>query len=139
VIVRATPLLLAIFSGAAAVVLLISAVTLIAPGGPLDVIWRVAEDKHTTLLPYRHAVWPAFLVLAAAAAAASVGCYRRRRWGWWMVVAGLVANGVGDALQIFVGRPMEGIFGVVIAALLLVWLTRGSVRDQFSLASPAVS
>jgi len=103
------------------------------------VIWRVAESKHALLLHYSDLVGPAFLLLAIVSVVASVGCYRRRRWGWWIAVAALAANGIGDAAQIFAGRPFEGIFGAEIAALILFWLTRKTVRNQFSLAAPPIS
>ena len=136
---RATPLLLAVFSAAAAVLLVVTGLSLLVPGGPLDAIWRVAESKHSLLLPYGGLVGAAFLLLAIIAVVASVGCYRRRRWGWAIAVAALAVNGIGDAAQIFAGRPVEGIFGVAIAAVILFWLTRKTVRDQFSLAAPPIS
>ena len=136
---RATPLLLAVFSAAAAVLLVVTGLSLLFPGGPADVIWRAAESKHALLLPHGGLVGPAFLLLAVVSVVASVGCYRRRRWGWWIAVAALAANGIGDAAQIFAGRPFEGIFGVAIAALILFWLTRKTVRHQFSLAAPPIS
>jgi len=136
---RATPFLLAFFSAAAAILLVVTGLSLLIPGGPLDAIWRMAESKHALLLPYGGLAGSAFLLLAIVAVVASVGCYRRRRWGWGIAVAGLAANCVGDAAQIFAGRPLEGISGVVIAAAILVLLTRRPVRDQFSLAASQIS
>jgi hypothetical protein len=138
-VARATPLLLAVFSAAAAILLVVTGLSLLIPGGPLDVIWGMAENKRAFLLPYGGLVGPAFLLRAIVSVVASVGCYRRRRWGWWIAVAALAANGIGDAAQTFAGRPFEGIFGVAIAALILFWLTRKTVRNQFSLAAPPIS
>jgi len=85
---RATPFLLAFFSAAAAILLVVTGLSLLIPGGPLDAIWRMAESKHALLLPYGGLAGSAFLLLAIVAVVASVGCYRRRRWGWGMRLPG---------------------------------------------------
>jgi hypothetical protein len=130
---------MAVFSAAAAMLLVVTGLSLLVPAGPLDAIWRVAESKHAILLPYGRLVGAGFLIMAIVAGAASVGCYRRRPWGWRIAVAALVVNGIGDAGQILAGRVFEGVFGVAIAAAILFWLTRKGVREQFSLAAPPIS
>jgi hypothetical protein len=138
-VTRATPVILAIFFAAATILLVVVAISLLAPGSPLDAVWWGSEKKLALLAPYRGLAGPGFLLLAVFMAAAAVGCYRRRGWGWGLAVAVISANAAGDVAQIFAGRTGDGVFGVVIAGVILVWLTTRAVRDQFPLARQAVS
>lgn len=135
---RATPWALALFFAAAAVLLIVAGITLLAPGGPLDAVWLVAEEKHARLTPYAGLIGPAFFLLAIVMAITALGCAGRRRWGWWLAVIALAVNGIGDASEMLAGRVAEGLFGVVAAALVLAWLTRRPVRAEFPRGDAAV-
>ena len=124
--------LLAFFSGVATLILATAGPSLIWPGTPLDAIWLLNPPRLAELMPYRAFIGPIFIALVVPAALACVGFLLRRRWGWWLGVGALVANGIGDLAQIAMGRVFEGLFGVSIAALLLVYLTRPRVHASFS-------
>ena len=128
---RAAAFLLGAFFTAATVVLIVSGISLVWPGTLLDRLWDVAYDKYAALLPYRFAVGPGFLALSVFSAIASVGCFLRRDWGRRLAVGIFALNAAGDAGQILIGRVTEGAISVLIAALLVFWLTRPSVRRAF--------
>ena len=129
---RVAVVALGVFFLAAAVILVSVGGALLWPGTPLDAIWRIRPDRQALLVPYAHLGGPAFLLLAIPAVLASAGVFRRKRWGWWLAVGALAANGAGDAVQIVVGRPAEGVFGMNVAGTIIFGLTRPSMRAAFS-------
>ncbi len=129
--IGATPSILGVFSAAALAILLIAGASLLWPRGPLDAIWALTPDKLAMLTPWRTPVGAGFLLLTIPAAMASYGSFRRRRWAWWILIVGIAVNGLGDLGQLAFGRIVEGLIGVSVAALVLVWLTRPAVRAQF--------
>jgi hypothetical protein len=124
-------LLIAIFFALATCILIGAGAALLLPGSKLEVIWLVYPERRAMLMPYRAWLGPGFLALAAAMAAASVGCFMRRRWGWRLAVAIFAVNGLGDALQLFMGRFVEGGVGVAAAGAILFYLSRPGVRAAF--------
>jgi hypothetical protein len=110
---------------------LYAAVTLAWPGTVLDALWTVNPTGHEGLLLLGRVGGVAFLGLAVAMVTLGWGWFHRRRWAWYGLVAGISLNMLGDAGQIVVGRWREGLFGVVAAGLVLVYLTRPSTRARF--------
>jgi len=129
---RAAPALIGAASVLAAGIALAAGITLIWPGGPVDVIWSIRQDDtHQRMVALG---WPAGLGLWAVglvALATAFGSFMRRRWAWWLAAAALGVNGVADLARLAMGGVVEGGAGVVIAALILFWLTRPKVRAQF--------
>jgi hypothetical protein len=79
--------------------------------------------------------WPVgagLWVIAAVGIACAIGSLQRRRWAWWIAAAAMGANILSDLVRLAMGGVIEGLFGVVIAGLILFWLTRPGVRAQFS-------
>jgi len=129
---RKAPVAIGVFSALAAAIALAAGITLIWPGGPVDVIWAVRQDDaHQQMVALG---WPAGLglwLVAAAAIATAVGSFRQRRWAWWLAVVALSVNGLSDLARLATGGIVEAIVGAVIAGVLLLWLTRPGVREQF--------
>jgi hypothetical protein len=126
-----TPVALGVFSLFAATMAALSSVTLLAPGTPLDAMWRIKPAAHAQLLAMGPVVGVGFALLCGAALATSVGTFGRRRWGWWAAVVGVCANATGDAINALAGSWAEGLVGVSITAAIVWWLTRPSVRALF--------
>jgi hypothetical protein len=127
----ATPMVLGAFFVFAALMSAFSAWTLLAPGGPLDLVWRVKPAEHAQLLAMGPAVGAGFVALALVAAAGSVGAFGRRRWAWWVAVVGIAANGAADGLRGLAGAWLDGLVGVSVTAAIVWWLTRPRVRRLF--------
>ena len=123
--------LIAIFFALATCILIGAGAALLLPGSRLEAIWLVYPARRAMLMPYRAWLGPGFLALAVAMASASVGCFLRRRWGWRLATLIFAVNGLGDALQLFMGRFVEGGIGVAAAGAILFYLSRPAVRAAF--------
>jgi hypothetical protein len=97
----------------------------------LDDIWILNPPAHRELAPYGPVVGLLFLLLGATLAVAAAGWFKRRLWGWWLAVAVIAIQVLGDLVNAFSGRAVEGAIGVTIAGLLLFYLTRPQVRAAF--------
>jgi hypothetical protein len=72
-----------------------------------------------------------FSLLAVVALVSGIGWFKRRRWAWVVGVLGISVNCVGDVINMGIGEFWKGAAGVVIAGLLLVYMTRRNVREYF--------
>jgi hypothetical protein len=108
-----------------------AAITLLWPGTSLDKAWKLNPNAHLQLGALGRVAGFPFLILAIALLLAAVGWFRRRYWGWLLGVAIIAMNLAGDIGNTLIGERLKGIVGVVIAALLLYYLTRPSVRSYF--------
>ena len=97
----------------------------------LDDIWILNPPAHRELAPYGPVVGLLFLLLGATLAVAAAGWFKRRLWGWWLAVAVIAIQVLGDLVNAFSGRAVEGAIGVTIAGLLFFYLTRPQVRAAF--------
>ena len=108
-----------------------AATTLLIPGTLLDRAWVLNPTAHTQLIPVAQVAGVGFVVLAAVLLLAGVGWFRRRYWGWGLGAAVIGVNMLGDLINAARGEWMKGAVGVVIAGLLLIYLTRSGVRNYF--------
>jgi len=130
---RPATILVAVFSLLAAAIAAAAGTTLIWPGGPLDIIWSIRnDDTHAKMLALGWPVGAGLWALAVVALVLTIGSFAQRRWAWRLAVAGIAVNGVADLGRLATGGVVEGMVGVVIAGLILFWLTRHSVRAQFT-------
>ena len=109
----------------------ISAVSLLFPGSFLEPIWRLNPQARET---FTHlAAWAIVLMVIVCIACFStvVGLWRRRRWGYWLAVLMLAINLFGDLINVLSGAEPRAIIGVPVALLILVYLSRRSIRDRF--------
>ena len=102
----------------------------------LDDMWLLNPPAHRELAPYGPIVGLLFLLLGATLAIAAAGWFKRKAWGWWLAVAVIATQVLGDLLNAFSGRVVEGAIGVTIAGLLLFYLTRPQVRAAFKSDTP---
>ena len=113
--------------------------TLLRPGTALDRAWRLNPRAFRELAPLGWMVGIPFLLLSAALFAAGIGWFRRRLWGWWLAVALIAAQVLGNIVNLFLGRIAEGATGFVISGALLVYLLLPRVKNVFRDAIPAKS
>lgn len=126
-----TPFVLGAFCIFATAMSALASTTLLAPGGPLDAIWRVKPGGYAQLRALGPWVGWGFAALGFAALATCYGVFRRRRWGWWAAVIGISGNGLGDLARGITGAWLDGLVGVTVAGAILWWLTRLRVRALF--------
>ena len=115
-----------------AVMAFIAGTTLVRRGTALDRMWALNPRAYDELAPLGKTVRLLFLSLAAALALAATGWLKRRRWGWQLAVAIIGTQVLGDFVNIFFGRPVQGLVGVAIAGALLFYITRPYVRAAFA-------
>jgi hypothetical protein len=108
-----------------------AAVTLLMPGTFLDALWVLNKRGHAGLILLgRGAVFP-FAALSVLLGLAALGWFRRKRWGWMLGVTIIALHAAGDLINGVMGEWLKGAFGVAIAGLLLIYMTRGRVRSHF--------
>ena len=108
-----------------------AAITLLVPGTFLDALWALNQRGHEGMRALGRLGALPFIVLTVALAQAAVGWFRRRRWGWVLGTSIIAINAVGDLVNLAIGEQLKGTVGLVIAGLLLVYLTRPRVRNYF--------
>lgn len=125
-------LALGIFLFFGALIATFAATTLLNPGTFLDRAWALNPAARAQLMPIGRIAGTGFIVLAVVLLLAGVGWFRRRRWGWGLGTSVITVNMVGDLINAARGEWLKGAVGVVIAGLLLFYLTRPGVRNYFT-------
>jgi hypothetical protein len=105
--------------------------SLICKGTPLDQMWRLNPPAYQQLAPIGKFMGTAFLILSALLALAALGWFKRRLWGWWLAVAVIAIQILGDSANLLRGHFLEGAAGVVIAGTLLFYLLRPQTHAAF--------
>jgi hypothetical protein len=116
-----------IFLIVAAALSLVVAGALFAPQSPLAAVWRLNPRTQLDFLRLGGMGVALMLALAFAAALTALGLWAGTRWGWWLAVAGLAVNMVGDAARALAVEPLAAV-GIPIVATVLFLLARGPVR-----------
>jgi hypothetical protein len=70
-------------------------------------------------------------LLGITLAITSLGWFKRHLWGWWLAVIVIGTQILGDLVNIYLGRILEGTLGVAIAGALFLYLLRAIVRAMF--------
>ena len=108
-----------------------AAVTLLKPGTFLDALWVLNKPAHEQLAWLGGIAALPFGVLSVALGCAAVGWFRRRHWGWVLGTSIIAINMAGDLVNLAIGEHLKGAVGVVIAGLLLIYMTRPGLRESF--------
>jgi hypothetical protein len=109
----------------------LAAITLGWPGTFLDRAWELNKTGHAQLAPLGRILALPFGMLAVFAFVNGIAWFKRRRWAWITGVAGIAVNLLGDVVNMVIGEWWKGAVGVVVAGLLLIYMTRPSVRQYF--------
>ena len=102
----------------------------------LDRMWVLNPHAYDELAPLGKPVGLLFLLLAVALTLAGIGWLKHRRWGWQLAVAVIGTQVLGDSVNIFFGRIVQGVMGVAIAGTLLFYITRARVSATFASVKP---
>jgi hypothetical protein len=105
--------------------------TLVWRGTALDRVWALNSRAYHRLAPFGKMAGIAFLVLGITLAVAAVGWFQRYLWGWRLAAAIIATQVLGDLVNVFLGRIVEGGIGASIAAMLLFYLVQDRVRSVF--------
>jgi hypothetical protein len=108
-----------------------AAITLLKPGTLLDQAWNLNMSAHEQMLPLGRVVGIPFIVLAVVLFLAGIGWFRRRYWGWVLGVSVIGINLAADITHFFLADRLKSGVGMVIASLLLFYMTREKVRGYF--------
>ena len=108
-----------------------AAVTLLQPGTVLDRLWALNKTGQVQLATLGKGAGLGFVVLSALIFTAAIGWFRRRYWGWVLGTTIIAINATGDLINGAMGEWLKGAVGVVIAGLLLFYMTRSGVRRYF--------
>jgi hypothetical protein len=95
-------------------------------------MWALNPRAHKELAPFGKAIGIPFLLLTVTLAVAGMGWLKRRLWEWWLAVAIIATQVLGDLVNVFLGRVVEGSMGVAIAGALLFYVLRPGVRAVFA-------
>jgi hypothetical protein len=124
--------LLAWFFGFGTLASALAVLTLLFPGGPLELVWRINPRGHEAFIKLGGWAFVLLVPVGFACAATAYGLFRGARWGHRLAISLLAINLVGDLVNFGVGVEPRAIVGVPIVALLLWYLLSPSVRSFFS-------
>jgi len=112
-------ILLFVFGTAAS---LISAISLTFPGSFLEPIWKLNPQAREGFALMGG--WSIVLMslVCVACLVAAIGLWWGSRWGYWLAVALLITNLIGDVINVVVGTERRAIIGIPIVLLLLIYL-----------------
>jgi len=124
--------LLACFFGFGTLASGLAILSLLFPGGPLEPAWRINPRGHEAFT--RMGGWAFVLLVPAcfACAATAYALFRGARWGYWLAVALLLANLIGDVVNAALDIELRAAVGVPVVVLLLLYLRSSTVREFFS-------
>ena len=94
-------------------------------------MWKLNPRAHSALAPLGRWIGFAFLLLGLTLAIAAVGWFQRHLWGWKLAVGIIATQVLGDAVNLLLGRFIEGGVGVIIAGALLFYLLRAEMKAAF--------
>jgi hypothetical protein len=128
---------LSVFFAAGAAIAATAAVSLLAPGGALEAMWRLNRRGRAALGGI--GAWAVVLLatVAVACALAAAGLWRGDRRGHRLAFGMIALNLVAAAANAIVGRDLRAAAGIPIAAAMLAFLRSRRVRVFF--ARPAGS
>jgi hypothetical protein len=128
-----TALSLFFFFGAA--MSFLSSILLLFPGGFLEPLWKLnprARENFTAM-----GIWAIVLmfVVCVACLLAALSLWRGSWWGYWLAVALLIINLLGDVANIILGTEPRAAVGIPIVVLILTFLMNRRVKQFFVISN----
>jgi hypothetical protein len=78
-----------------------------------------------------------FLVVAVAWRHGCDGLWRGARWGYWIAMAILTINAVGDLVNAILETEQRALIGIPLVVVILAYLFSRKVRSSFSSHDPS--
>ncbi len=125
---------LSIFFSFGATMSFISFVSLLFPGSFLEPMWRLnprAREGFASIGAW--AIVLMFVVFVGCASAA-VGLWRGARWGYWIALALLAINMLGDIVNVVTGTEPRAAVGIPIVIVILAFMMTKRMRRFFAIA-----
>ena len=110
---------------------LISVITLTFPGSFLDAAWRINPHAHEGLTRLGNMSVVIMSAVFVACLLSAIGLWRGLEWGYWLAIVVLVANLIGDIINVIAGSERRAIVGIPIALILILLLMRRQTRQYF--------
>ena len=110
---------------------LVSAISLSLPGSSLEKIWQLNPQARESFA--RMGGWSILLMgfVCVMCLLTSIGLWRGRKWGYWLSLAMLTINLIGDVTNVVGRGEYRAAVGIPIVLSLLIFLTRKKTRDYF--------
>lgn len=123
----------AAFFALGACIAFVAAAALLTPGGFLEPIWRLNPRAQFAFASLGK--WSIVLMscVSALCLSAAVGLRRRKRSGYYLAIAILIINLIGDTTNVLLGTEPRALIGIPIALILLWLLSRRSMRIYFGI------
>lgn len=100
----------------------LSALLLMFPGTPLDVVWRLNPPAQQGFSRLGFLGLVLMLVVSVACGVAALGIWRLRVWGFIAGLILLLGNAAGDLTNAFVFHDARTLIGIPIAAAMAAYL-----------------
>jgi uncharacterized membrane protein (DUF2068 family) len=130
-------MIVGVFLLAGTVVAIVTGVSLAHPGTFLDRIWNLNRAAYVQFTFLGTLAGYMLLGIAVITGLAGYGLLKVRKWAWWTAASIFAMNGAGDAVNIFIGEPLKGIAGLIIAGCFLLYLFRPSTKAYFAASANA--
>jgi hypothetical protein len=119
-----------------AVVCVLSTVSLLWPGTPIDIMWQAKPESRADFATLGGAAIVLLVVLGIVVAFAGFGLLRKWFWSWLLAVVLLAVNGLTDFVRVFTGDVLGGLVGFVVAGGLAAYLLLPRVRGHYRPSRP---
>lgn len=102
-------------------------------GTPLDALWTMNSSFPPGFqLTFAGMAFGVFIIiLGLVILYTGWGLLKGHKWAWWMAVIIFSINGISNIARIALGGIIEGIFGILVAAGFVYYLTRPKVKEFF--------
>jgi len=121
-----------VFLLAGTLIAILTGISLTHSGTFLDAMWKLNPKALEQFSFLGKLAGYLLLGISVITALAGFGILRGRKWGWWIAVAIFGVNGAGDAVNVFVGEPLKGLAGLLIAGCFLLYMIRPATRAYFA-------
>jgi hypothetical protein len=122
---------LSIFFVFGAAMSFVASVALLFPGSFLEPMWRLNPRAHAGFAGM--GAWAVLLLCAVcvACAAAAAGLWRGAGWGYWLALALLAINLLGDVVNVVTGTEPRAAVGIPIVLAIIAGLATKRARRFF--------
>jgi hypothetical protein len=124
-------LIVGIFALAGTAVAIFTGISIVWPGTFLDAMWNLNRSAQQQFAVLGKLAGYLLLAIAPIIATTGYGVLKGFKWAWWMAVTIFAVNGAGDAINIFIGEPLKGIAGLLVAGVFLFLMLRPETKAFF--------